>query len=205
MGQATGPCGYLEAATYEYRHGARDRLLESIRKDLDRSEERFAKHYRTRGEPMPIWAAVEVMSLGATSKMYGLIADVEGVLKPLATRFDLKHSHAARTFRAMTVLRNVCAHHGRIWNRSHGIELEAPRKVQTEREKSIYKNTPWAWIMTLAHLVDAARSDHTYSDGVSPLGWWGFGAGAGRDGLCPVCLEGFGVGHRVVVSELPTK
>ncbi|MBY4575612.1 hypothetical protein ACN94_18825 [Gordonia paraffinivorans] len=41
--------------------------------------------------------------------------------------------------------------------------------------------------------------------GVSPLGWWGFGAGAGRDGLCPVCLEGFGVGHRVVVSELPTK
>ncbi|WP_020171220.1 hypothetical protein [Gordonia polyisoprenivorans] len=36
--------------------------------------------------------------------------------------------------------------------------------MQTEREKSIYKNTPWAWIMTLAHLVDAARSDHTYSD-----------------------------------------
>ncbi|MBY4576250.1 hypothetical protein ACN94_22400, partial [Gordonia paraffinivorans] len=48
-----------------------------------------------------------------------------------------------------------------------------------------------------AHIDDGQR--------VSPLGWWGFGAGAGRDGLCPVCLEGFGVGHRVVVSELPTK
>ena len=164
MGQSTGPGGYLEERAYEYRNGARDTLFKSISKDLDQSTERFAEHHKTRGESMPIWAAVETMSLGTTSKMYGLTTDVEGVLKPLATRFDLKHSHAARTFRAMTVLRNVCAHHGRIWNRSHGIELEAPRKVQTDQDRSIYKNTPWAWIMTLAHLVDTVRNDHVYSD-----------------------------------------
>ncbi|UTM39710.1 Abi family protein (plasmid) [Rhodococcus pyridinivorans] len=164
MGQSTGPDGYLDETAYEYRNGARDTLFKSIQEDLGRSTERFSKHHETRGEPMPIWAAVEVMSLGTTSKMYGLTTDVEGVLKPLATKFDLKHSHAARTFRAMTVLRNVCAHHGRIWNRSHGVELEAPRKVQTDRDKSIYKNTPWAWIMTLAHLVDAIRNTHDYSD-----------------------------------------
>lgn len=164
MGQSTGPAGYLEEQAYERRSGARDTLLKAIRKDLDHSTERFAEHHRTRGESMPIWAAVETMSLGTTSKMYGLTADVEGVLKPLANRFDLKHGHAARTFRAMTVLRNVCAHHGRIWNRSHGVELEAPRKVQTDHDRSIYKNTPWAWIMTLAHLVDTIRNDCSYSD-----------------------------------------
>ncbi|MBY4575746.1 hypothetical protein ACN94_21710 [Gordonia paraffinivorans] len=54
-------------------------------------------------------------------------------------------------------------------------------------------------------LLEWPRSVRHEACRVSPLGWWGFGAGAGRDGLCPVCLEGFGVGHRVVVSELPTK
>lgn len=164
MGQSSGPTGYLFEETYEYRKGARNTLLKRIEQDLDQSTERFVKHYQNRGEPMPVWAAVEALSLGTTSKMYGLIDDVEGVLKPLATRFDLKHHHAARVFRAMTVLRNVCAHHGRIWNRSHGVELEAPRKVQAESDKSIYKNTPWAWIMTLAHLVDTARGNDTYSE-----------------------------------------
>ena len=41
---------------------------------------------------------------------------------------------------------------------------------------------------------------------VSPLVWWGFGNradGAGPDVGCVV--DGVGVGHRVVVSELPTK
>ncbi|WP_171018549.1 Abi family protein [Rhodococcus sp. Q] len=178
MGQSTGPGGYLEDKAYEYRNGARDTLFKSIREDLARSTERFANHHVTRGESMPIWAAVEAMSLGTTSKMYGLTTDVEGVLKPLATRFDLKHSHAARTFRAMTVLRNVCAHHGRIWNRSHGVELEAPRKVQTDGDRSIYKNTPWSWIMTLAHLVDTVRNNHDYSDAL-----WDF-IDAQPDWLC---------------------
>ncbi len=46
---------------------------------------------------------------------------------------DPKHSHAGRTFRAMTVLRNVCAYHGRIWNRSHGVELKGVAVAMAEK------------------------------------------------------------------------
>ena len=41
---------------------------------------------------------------------------------------------------------------------------------------------------------------------VSPLGWWGFEAEVERARAGPgVSLTGVGVGHRVVISELPTK
>ncbi|MFE3222895.1 Abi family protein [Nocardia sp. NPDC059228] len=163
IAQSTGPDSYLDDDIYEDRNGARDKLLQSIDSELKRSTERFVQHHRARGEAIPVWAAVEALSLGTSSKMYGLIKDADGVFKPLATRFGISHKIARKTFRAMSVLRNVCAHHGRIWNRSHGIEVEAPRVVWTENDRTLYKDTPWAWAVTLGHLVDNARGDDCYS------------------------------------------
>lgn len=163
MAQSAGPDSYLCENTYQNPGGARDRLITTISGELHRSTERFIAHHHARGQAVPVWAAVEALSLGTTSKMYGLIQDVEGVFKPLAGRFGLSHRAARKTFRAMAVLRNVCAHHGRLWNRSHGIDLEAPRAVQTDTHRGIYRNTPWAWAVTLAHLVDHVRGDASYS------------------------------------------
>ncbi|RJO79796.1 Abi family protein [Nocardia panacis] len=164
MARSAGPTSYLDEQTYDDKNGARDRLLQDIRNESRRSNERFVQHHSTLGEPMPIWAAVEVMSFGTTSKMYGLVKDAEGVFKPLAARFGISHRASRRIFRAMTVLRNVCAHHGRISNRNHRISLEAPRELQQQPDKTIYKDTPWAWVLTLGHLVDNVRANHDYSE-----------------------------------------
>lgn len=163
IAQSTGPGSYLDEGTYEDRNGARGVLLKSIDDELKRSTERFVQHHRDQGKSVPVWAAVEALSLGTTSKMYGLIKDADGVYKPLAARFGISHRASRKIFRAMSVLRNVCAHHGRIWNRNHGIDVEAPRPVWTEKDRSIYKHTPWAWAVTLGYLVDNVRGDDSYS------------------------------------------
>lgn len=166
MAKSGGPVSYLEERTYDNRSGGkpREKLLIDIRQDVDRSDERFVKHHSKRGESMPIWAAVEVLSLGTTSKMYGLVTDVEGVYRPLATRFGLSVRASRQVFRSMTVLRNVCAHHGRIWNRCDGIEVETPPPARGKGNPGVHKNTPWAWAMTLGYLVDKTRGDDTYSN-----------------------------------------
>uniref|UniRef100_UPI0025CECBDB hypothetical protein n=1 Tax=Mycobacterium sp. TaxID=1785 RepID=UPI0025CECBDB len=40
---------------------------------------------------------------------------------------------------------------------------------------------------------------------VSPLAWWGFGVGDWPGESAGCVVDAVGVGHRVVVSELPTK
>lgn len=165
MAASSGQTGYLDEQTYDNPNGtSRAKLLKSIQDDIGRSEERFTRHHYDRGESMPIWAAVEVLSLGTTSKMYGLIRDSEGVYKPLAESFGLKPRYSRKVFRSMTVLRNVCSHHGRIWNRI-GIDLETPPPARGKNDnKNIHVNTPWAWCSTLVYLVGQLRDDSTFYD-----------------------------------------
>ncbi|WP_430336180.1 Abi family protein [Rhodococcus sp. ACT016] len=163
IAESSGPDSYLTEGIYLDKP-ARSLLLADIEKDLKRSDERFVKHHEDRGTTLPVWAAVEALSLGTTSKMYGLIEDYEGVYKPIAERFGISHRYSRKFFRSMTVLRNVCAHHGRIWHRNRGIEIEVPRDSRGKGAREIYKDTPWAWIWSLGHIVDYARGDKEYSD-----------------------------------------
>lgn len=163
IAKSSGPDSYLAERIYADQNGARSRLLNDISRDLKQSEERFVRHHDQLGETLPVWAAVEVMSLGTTSKMYGLVLDSEGVFKPVAARFGISHRASRPIFRSMTVLRNVCAHHSRIWNRND-IKVEAPRVAWTDSDRNIHKNTPWAWIWTLGYIVDQVRNDHSYSE-----------------------------------------
>ncbi|MGW0036727.1 hypothetical protein [Gordonia sp. NPDC003376] len=91
------------------------------------------------------------------------MSDADGVFKPLAQRLDVSHRASRQVLRAMVVLRNVCTDHNRIWNRTDGILVETPPASRTEMDKSIYKNTPWAWCTTVVHLADAASRDDSYS------------------------------------------
>lgn len=145
LAKSTGPLGYLDESTYnDTPNGARAKLLKDVAEDVRRSSERFVRHYGIRGEELPIWAAVETLSFGTTSKMYGLVSDADGVFKPLAQRLKVSHRASRQVLRAMVVLRNVCTHHNRIWNRTDGILVETPPASRTEMDNSIYKNTPWA-------------------------------------------------------------
>ncbi|WP_170160802.1 Abi family protein [Nocardia puris] len=178
VAKSTGPDSYLYETTYDGGDSTKKALIKSINDELERSTERFVQHHRRLGQPVPIWAAVEVFSLGTSSKLYGLIADAEGVFKPLAERFGISHRASRKIFRSMSVLRNVCAHHGRIWNRNHGIDVEAPPQVRSGSDKAIFTNTPWAWVLTVGYLTDQVRGDASYSESL-----WDF-IDAQPDWLC---------------------
>jgi abortive infection bacteriophage resistance protein len=95
----------------------RDSLIADIDAELDRSKERFVAHHRSNGTPVPVWAAIEVFSFGTVSKMYRLL-DNHTVRTELSKSLGLADpTFTASVIRSFVVLRNICAHHGRLWNR----------------------------------------------------------------------------------------
>ncbi|MEP5367662.1 Abi family protein [Parvibaculum sp.] len=85
---------------------------------VERSREDFALHFRRRypGADMPIWVAAEIWDFGALSHLYaGLLqADRDAIAQsygvPDGRIFE-------RWLRVLNDVRNICAHHSRLWNK----------------------------------------------------------------------------------------
>ncbi len=94
-----------------------------------RSKEDYVKHFRkTYASPLPIWISIELWDFGALSMFIeGLkVADKEALAERYGlpkSRWDLIPSWA----RALNHIRNICAHHSRLWNRSPADQPKLPK------------------------------------------------------------------------------
>ena len=159
---------YRDPATYLSRRTSgkdpRADLLAEIERDLDRAREDFITSVLRTGGTPPLWDAMEVLSLGSVSKMYSLLAD-QHTRHQVARSFGYPNARFAESvFRSLTVVRNLCAHHARVWNRTN-IQVPPPvlKRLKTDPDPMVYQATPWAWLVVLADLVDTVRRDHAYS------------------------------------------
>lgn len=140
-----------------------DNLMTSMTSDLEKSKEPFILRYREKGLNPPIWVAVEAFSMGTVSKMYKLLNN-EDIRYQVSKSFAMPDPTVAESiFRSFTLLRNVCAHHGRIWNRVPDYPHVVLNKLKVENDKKIYHRTPWAWVVSLADLVDGINRNTEYS------------------------------------------
>lgn len=85
---------------------------------LDRSKEDFVKHYREKhGPDLPIWVAIEVWDFGALSQLFAMmkVPDQEKI----ARKYGVQDWKVFQSWlRALSYLRNLAAHHSRLWNRN---------------------------------------------------------------------------------------
>lgn len=99
--------------------------LERHRGEIARSREEFVEHHRSgyRGV-LPVWAAVEVMDWGTLSRLLGFAPP--SVQTEVSERFGLRAPQLTSWLRALNVVRNACAHHGRLFNRAYAIRPKLP-------------------------------------------------------------------------------
>ena len=106
---------------------------------------------------------MEVFSFGTLSKMYGLL-DQHTVRTAVCKTFGFPHSgFTASLMRSMVVLRNICAHHSRVWHRVPDVPPPVLNKFKHVEPQLYQTASPWAWLVMLADLVDTIRRDKTYS------------------------------------------
>ncbi len=106
------------------------------------SREEFVEHFfKKYTSALPMWMAIELWDFGMLSTLLSgmKIADRSA----LATHFALPRWELLTTWvRAINNTRNVCAHHGRLWNRAL-IERPSPPKVGevANLDPAVFNNT----------------------------------------------------------------
>lgn len=134
-----------------------------------RAQENYARHYALTydyPELMPSWAMVEELTLGGLSRLYrGLSKDADR--KAIATKFDITSPVLDSWLHTLTVIRNICAHHARLWNRELGIKPVLPKKEPIEWPQYLLRtgqHTRIAAVLAILHHLMKRVSPHTKWD-----------------------------------------
>lgn len=109
--------------------------LAKLTRDLKESNETFVTHYKSKYcQPFlpPIWAVAETMSLGGLSLWIENSKDNK-IKAEIAKAFGLPTVDILeKVLHALTPVRNICAHHSRLWNRHFVILLPYIKRLRTQ-------------------------------------------------------------------------
>jgi abortive infection bacteriophage resistance protein len=128
IGHRLGPLAYL-ANSHFHDPLIHARTLVKLHSEMERSKESFIKHYRdTLKMPWPpVWVVVEVASFGVVSNLLGQLQP-PALRRAVADTYQLDEKTFCSFFHHLTVLRNIAAHHSRLWDRKLVITFQLPRK-----------------------------------------------------------------------------
>lgn len=145
-----------------------------IRREIKRSQEDFiTEHFAKYDTPEypPVWKTLEVLTLGTVSKLYTNFSD-NTAKNLMAKDFGLpQHLILGSWLASITVLRNKCAHHARVWNRRFPVMPELPRKTTqpwiTNRKLHPYKLYPH--LCYIAYWLNSITPSNTFTKDIKTL------------------------------------
>lgn len=129
-----GPHAHMNASLFKspWQHASDIARMSSELKD---SRETFIAHYcRQYSEPYlpPIWAVVETLTLGALSRWIQATKSTD-VKREVAKSLGMPTIEVLeQVLHALTPVRNVCAHHGRLWNRRFTLQLPHIKRLKDQ-------------------------------------------------------------------------
>ena len=154
-----------------------DKLFDDICFEIERSNEDFIKHYQTKysnPELPPAWMTLEVLSFGVLSRLYELLKKTD-IKKSIANWFGLKDiSILENWFHSISVLRNCCAHHSRIWNRRFSVGVKLPYNatnpfMDRDTIKAIHNNKLFAHLSCIKYLLDIISPQNEFKQNLVEL------------------------------------
>ena len=131
LAHSTGAFGYATASNFPgLSTEDHERLIKTIKDEADRSKEKFVDHFKDKygdkHEHLPLWMAGEIMSFGCALTLYRGISDK--IKRDIAVHYGIPDVVLTSWLHTINVIRNICAHHSRLWNREFGVKPFIPRK-----------------------------------------------------------------------------
>ncbi|QGU04484.1 Abi family protein [Corynebacterium comes] len=101
--------------------------IQRYQRELNQSHEDFVKHHKLEyGGRLPVWAAVEILDWGALTWLYGMSPDK--VRNNVAEQCQLSAPQLESWLKALNIVRNYAAHHGRMFNRVYDLKPKLPKE-----------------------------------------------------------------------------
>ena len=108
-----GPLGYLDAANFTdaAKHA---KAVTRLQDEFDRSKEKCVLHFKANYANPPVWSVVEIASFGALVHFFRMMQPSDQ--NKIATTYGYQGNYTASYIQHLCVLRNLCAHHGRLYD-----------------------------------------------------------------------------------------
>ena len=108
----------LQKENFNFSSNAWSERINKLKEECAASKEQFAEHMRNKYECeiFPIWALVEILSFGSIVTFYSYMKDIS-VMKEISKVYGLQPPVLRSWLQHLYDVRNICAHHARLWNR----------------------------------------------------------------------------------------
>ena len=115
------------------------KTLSLIDKELQHSKEDFILHFKAKysNQYPPAWMLAEILPLGTFMNVYYNLRDIS-VQKKISKEFGLQVKPFESWMTIITLTRNSCCHHARIWNKQNTMQPMEPKHI----------NKPWIKLPT---------------------------------------------------------
>ena len=165
---------YLDESLFERSDYYEDFVLD-LKYEFDRSTEPFAKEYIANhsnwdwesmaGDNPDAWMILESATFGTLSKMYKNLKSQLPERAAIANDFGLYSAKELSSWlEAISVLRNIIAHHSRLWNRSLAKQITNPKG---HRDKWLLnpltdnqKKKPYGVVTAMLYLCNAVYPEN---------------------------------------------
>lgn len=140
---------------------------------ISRSKEDFIKHFREKYvPPVPIWVSIEVWDFGLLSYFFSGLNDKDKAVISKCFGID-RFVLLASWLRSMSHLRNICAHHSRLWNRALTDNPKAPGRNEIPDLEHLrvdtYRIHVYGTFAIMQHLMKGAGFGGCWADKLKSL------------------------------------
>lgn len=106
------------------------RSINKMSSEIRRSDEDFINTFQEKYNNTlpPSWISFEVSSFGTLSMLYSNLVNSKGK-KAIANHFGLNERLFESWIHTLVYIRNVCAHHSRLWNKELQISPQLPKTI----------------------------------------------------------------------------
>jgi len=135
-------------------------LIEDVQREVARNTKApFVKNflYGYEDSKIPLYALVELFSFGTLSKFYKNMKNEDK--KAIAVMYGVGYTYFESWIEALSYVRNVCAHYGRLYNAKLS---KTPQLYKQYTEKGISNFRIFATLITLKYLVPNDRHWHDF-------------------------------------------
>lgn len=148
-----------------------------LKKELFRSQEIFIKDHKRRfpNQDADAWKIMEVASMGTLSKLYKNLKHQLPEKSKIANEMGLNlHSELSSWLEAATYIRNIIAHHSRLWSRNMVkvpiANLNNPLSIWLDKPiSSIQTQKPFLIISTMVYLCNEVTPNHQIKNKILTL------------------------------------
>ena len=148
------------------------KTLSKIHEEHQRSDEDFIKAFKNNYSDQfsPAWMALEITSFGSLSKLYSNLS-TPLQKRSIAKFYGLADSVFEKWIHSIVYLRNICAHHTRLWNRNMSIQPQIPRSPSKTwiNNANVRTNRTYFMLCMIRYLLQTVNPNSSFNNRLKAL------------------------------------